>query len=384
LRHRQLVFPDVEAATESDGLRKEVRHFLAQELASNGFIARCDAWLGGHSPDFSRRLGVRGWVGMTIPRRYGGRESGALERFVVAEELLAAGAPVAAHWITDRQVAPMLLKFGTERQKLEFLPAIARGELYFAIGMSEPNSGSDLASIQSSAVRTEGGWLLNGSKVWISHAHRSRFMVTLCRTASRGNDRHAGLSQMIVDLNAPGMIVKPLRIISGEDHFCEIFMNRVFVPDEMLIGELHAGWSQVTSELAFERSGPERFLSTFPLMTELVRAATASGDWSPAAAEVVGRLVAHLHCLRRLSLGVAATIDRGGVPGTEAALVKEMGTRYEREVTDAARRLFEVDSMSTELRARFAEALLHGPGFTLRGGTNEILRGVVARDLVRQ
>jgi acyl-CoA dehydrogenase len=372
-------FPAVELPREAEELRREVRDFVAEELACGAFEPCCDSWLGGHSPAFSRRLGERGWVGMTLPREYGGSARPALDRFVVVEELLAAGAPVAAHWITDRQVGPMLLRYGTEDQRRRFLPGIARGELYFAIGMSEPDSGSDLASIRTSAVREDGGWRVSGSKVWTSHAHHCQFMVTLCRTAPRGEDRHQGLSQLIVDLAAPGVQVRPIRLVTGDEHFCEVALESVRVPDEMVIGEVGQGWRQVTSELAFERSGPERFLSTFPLMEELVGAlGTAPG---PGPAEAVGRLLARLHALRRLSLGVAAAIQAGGVPATEAALVKEMGTRFEREVTEAARLLVDLDAAPAGFRARLAEAILHGPGFTLRGGTNEILRGIVARGL---
>lgn len=376
---RSLSFPAVLLPPEAEELRTEVREFLAEEIAAGGFETECDSWLGGHSPAFSRRLGEHGWVGMTLPREYGGQARPALHRFVVVEELLAAGAPVAAHWITDRQVGPTLLRYGTEAQRRRFLPAIARGELYFAIGMSEPDSGSDLASIRTSAVREEGGWRVTGAKVWTSHANHSHYMVALCRTSPREDDRHQGLSQLIVDLQAPGVEVRPIRLLTGEEHFCEVVLDSVLVPDEMVLGEIGEGWRQVTSELAFERSGPERFLSTFPLLGELVSALASSPG--PAAAEAVGRLVARLHALRRLSLAVAAAIDAGDAPGTEAALVKELGTRFEREVTDAARLLVDPETAPPTYRARLAEAVLHGPGFTLRGGTNEILRGIVARGL---
>lgn len=379
MAYRSLSFPAVELSEESGRLRQEVRDFVAEELESGGFQVGCDSWLGGHSPAFSRRLGERGWIGMTLPRSYGGSERSALDRFVVVEELLAAGAPVAAHWITDRQVGPMLLRYGTEPQRRRFLPGIARGEIYFAIGMSEPDSGSDLASIRSSAVRENGGWRLSGSKVWTSHAHHSHFMITLCRTEPRGADRHHGLSQLVVDLSAEGVEIRPIRLITGAEHFCEVIMDGVSVPDEMVVGALGQGWQQVTSELAYERSGPERILSTFPLFAEMVRALRDAPN--PCAAETVGLLVARLLALRRLSLGVAAAIDAGGVPATEAALVKEMGTRFELCVTEAARHLVDADSAPAAFRARLAEAVLHGPGFTLRGGTNEILRGILARGL---
>jgi acyl-CoA dehydrogenase len=212
---------------------------------------------------------------MTLPRQYRGTDAGALHRFVVTEELLAAGAPVAAHWIADRQSGPALLRFGTEQQRAEILPGIARGELYFAIGMSEPDSGSDLASVRTRASRVDGGWLVNGTKLWTSGAHHAHFMITLVRTAPPAQapaeaDRHAGLSQLIVDLAAPGVQVRPIRLLTGEHHFNEVVLADVFVPDSRLLGRAGDGWHQVTSELAFERSGPERILSTFPLLAAAV------------------------------------------------------------------------------------------------------------------
>ena len=247
-------------------LRAEVRSFLAQEIAAGAFVPHCDAWLSAPDKAFSRRLGERGWLGMTWPRIYGGHERSALERYVVIEELLAAGAPVAVHWIADRQTGPLLLRFGTEEQRQRFLPGMARGEIQFAIGMSEPDSGSDLASVRTTARKVDGGWRLAGTKVWTSGAHLADAMITLVRSEPLGDDRHLGLSQVIVDLKGPGVEIQPIRLLTGEHHFNEVLLRDCFVPDGMVVGNLGEGWKQVTSELAYERSGPERFLSTFPLL----------------------------------------------------------------------------------------------------------------------
>jgi alkylation response protein AidB-like acyl-CoA dehydrogenase len=308
---------------------------------------------------------------MTWPKRYGGHERSALERYVVVEELLAAGAPVAAHWIADRQTGPLLLRYGTEEQRLRFLPGMARGEIKFAIGMSEPDSGSDLASIRTSAGKVEGGWLLNGTKVWTSGAHLADAMITLVRTEPRGDDRHLGLSQVIVDLKGGGVEIRPIRLMTGEHHFNEVVLRDCFVSDGMVVGALGDGWKQVTSELAYERSGPERFLSTFPLLAALSRTSGSAA---------VGRLAAELWSLRRLSLAVAAALQRGEEPATEAALVKDLGTRFEREVTERSRDVHGGEP-AHPLYEHYRRALLEGPGFTLRGGTSEVLRSVVARSL---
>jgi alkylation response protein AidB-like acyl-CoA dehydrogenase len=376
-------FPPAKLPVGVEDLRAEVRAFLSEELAAGTFEPRCDGWFNGYSPEFSRKLGERGWLGMAWPERYGGHERPSLERFVVLEELLAAGAPVASHWIADRQSGPSILRFGTEEQKMRFLPAIARGECFFSIGMSEPESGSDLASVQTSAEQVNGGWLVNGTKIWTGGAHLSHFFIVLCRTSPRSEeDRHAGLSQFIVDLSAPGITVEPIRLVTGEHVFNEVVLDSVFVPDELVLGEIGAGWVQVTSELAHERSGAERFLSTFPLLVELVRVLGEDPDERERIA--VGTLVSRLWTLREMSLSVAVALETGAAPEVEAALVKELGNRFEREVAETARLLVPSEpsfEASDPFESRLAEAISHAPAFTLRGGTSEILRGIVARGL---
>lgn len=264
-----LRFPAVDLPDVARALRAEVREFLHEELAVGSFSPACDSWFSQYSPEFSRKLGECGWLGMTWPERYGGRERSAIERFVVTEELLAAGAPVTAHWIADRQSGPSILRYGTEEQKQKFLPDIARGECFFSIGMSEPESGSDLASVKTYAEPTDEGWRITGNKIWTGGAHRAHYFIILCRTSPESEDRHAGLSQFIVDLSSQGLTVEPIRLLTGEHVFNEVVLEGVEVPESMLLGRLGDGWKQVTSELAYERSGPERFLSTFPLLVEL-------------------------------------------------------------------------------------------------------------------
>ncbi|WP_067487674.1 acyl-CoA dehydrogenase family protein [Actinomadura hibisca] len=370
--------PDLDPGTlppETAALRARVRGFLADEP----FTPRCDCWLTGADPAFSRRLGEQGWLGMTLPARYGGHGRSPLERFVVIEELLAAGAPVGAHWISDRQVGPSILANGTEEQRQEFLPAIARGECFFAIGMSEPDSGSDLASVRTRAERVPGGWRLHGTKVWTSGAHLAHAILVLARSASAGDDRHAGLSQFIVPLPAEGVTVRPILAMTGGHHFNEVVFDGAFVPDAMVLGQIGDGWRQVTAELAYERSGPERLLSTFLLIRLLAERADEAG-----ARNAVGGLLARLWALRQASLGVAGALAQGRTPDLPAALVKDLGTRFEREVVETVRRhtAVEPDPGSADPLARaLAEAVAQTPGFTLRGGTNEILRGIVARGL---
>lgn len=369
---------------DEEALRREVRAFLAAELPPGhrpglGMAAR-------HDPGFSRRLAARGWVGMAIPPEYGGHGRSAVDRFLVTEELLSAGAPIAAHFVADRQTAPTLLHYGTEEQRRFFLPTIAAGECWFSLGMSEPDSGSDLASVRTAATKVEGGWSVSGTKIWTSAAHLNHYFVVLCRTSPVvDGKRHAGLSQLIVDLSAPGVRISPIPYLDGTHHFNEVVLDGVFVPDDRVLGEVGAGWSQVTGELAYERSGPDRWLSTFTVLREFVRE-RAVGEVPDGHAEVVGRLAARYRAIRQLSLSVARSLDAGQAPAVEAALVKEIGTRFEQEVVEVLRAAVEteIDPTSGSLfEDLLAEAVLTSPSFTLRGGTNEILRSVAAKGLAR-
>jgi acyl-CoA dehydrogenase len=376
-----LMPPAVPLPYEVASLRGEVRAFVAGQIRRGAWQPQVDGWLSGWNPQFSKELAARGWVGMAIPEEYGGHGAGALARYVVIEELLAAGAPVAAHWMADRQIAPALLRHGTAAQRAEFLPRIAAGEFFAAVALSEPDTGSDLASVRTRAVPAAGGWQLTGTKIWTSGAHRADAIFVLARSApADAHDRHAGLSQFIVDPEAPGVQVRPIPILTGSRDFNEVVLEDVFVPAGRLLGEPGGGWRQVTSELAYERSGPERFLSTFPLLVALV-GELAAGDTDPTAAAGVGALITRLWTLRQMSVSVAAALEAGEAPALAAALVKDVGTRFESTIAEAARQLCAKPGPGGDFSRLLADAVLHSPAFTLRGGTNEVLRGIVARGL---
>jgi alkylation response protein AidB-like acyl-CoA dehydrogenase len=365
---------------DEETLRTQVRDFLAEALPRGtyrpGLGMNAD-----HSPEFSRKLARRGWVGMAIPPRYGGHGHSAVDRFIVVEELLAAGAPVGAHWVADRQTAPTLLTFGTDAQKERFLPAIAAGECYFSIGMSEPDAGSDLASVRTMATPVPGGWSLAGTKIWTSAAHLNHFFVVLCRTSPLEEDRHHGLSQLIVDLSAPGIKINPIPFLDGSHHFNEVVLDDALVPDDLVLGEVGMGRQQVTSELSFERSGPDRFLSSWQLLETYL---AERGEEAGHAAEAVGRLVARFWTIRQLSLSVARALQEGRSPAVEAAIVKDLGTTFEQEVVAVLQSLIEDDpdpDSSSLFESLLAQAVVVSPSYTIRGGTTEVLRSVAARGL---
>ena len=371
---------------ELAALRARLREFLTADRDEFGWRPSVDAWLSKWDEGFSARLGDAGFLGLTIPPEYGGQGLGHLHRYVVTEELLATGAPVAAHWIADRQVGPGLMSYGTEEQRQRILPRIAAGRYFSAIGMSEPQAGSDLAAAATKATQTDGGWVLSGTKVWTSGAHLSHQIVVLVRTSPLDPQRrHAGFSQFIVPTDSPGIDISPIVLMSGEHHFNEVTFNEVFIDDTNLLGKEGDGWRQVTAELSFERSGPERILSTAPMLTALVRLMAEQPEVDKHATAALGDLLARLISLRQLSVSVARALADGQSPVNEAALVKDLGTRFEQDSVELAADLLSFVTAETSGRAEVATLIeiagLHAPMFTLRGGTNEVLRGMVAKGM---
>lgn len=376
-------FPAPPADTDAViALRAEFRAFLDQQLKDRTPRQRSDNWYG-YDRGFSRAMGQAGYLGMTWPKQYGGHERSAFERAVIVEECLAAGAPVGAHWIADRQSGPSILKFGTEAQKQAFLPRIAAGELSFGIGMSEPDSGSDLAATRTKAVKDGNVYRVTGTKVWTSFAHEADYVILFCRTSGTPADRHLGTSQLLVDLkNTPGLTIKPIIDLAGQHHFNEMHFEDAIVPADMLLGEEGQGWDQVMSELAFERSGPERFLSSIELMVQLIE--VLKGHDSDAAQITVGRVTARLAVLRRLSRSVAGMLQEHQNANLQAAIVKDVGALFEQALPDVARELIdaEPDPRAAGAYASVLANIVHNaPSWSLRGGTREILRGIIARGL---
>ncbi|GAA4404415.1 acyl-CoA dehydrogenase family protein [Quisquiliibacterium transsilvanicum] len=368
---------------EDEALRPAIRAFLDAELPGTSAAQRSRSWMG-YDEEFSRKLARAGFVGMMLPREYGGAARSPFARFVVVEELLARGAPVAAHWIADRQSGPLINRFGTESQRQFYLPRICRGEAFFCIGMSEPDSGSDLASVRTRAVPVDGGWKLNGSKIWTTIAHHAHYMIALVRTSGTPEDRQKGLSQLVIDLKAPGVKVRPICDLAGDEHFNEVHFEDVMLPADALVGAEGAGWAQVNAELAFERSGPERLQSSIVLFDELIAWQRARGAIDAVAAAEIGAIQARLVALRAMCLAVNGKVARGEQPLLEAAVVKDLGTEVEQAIGTIAARLCGADPTDpppASLMAALAYVLQLAPTFSLRGGTREILRGMIARGL---
>lgn len=382
--HSPIQFDQVRLPPEARALRAEVREFLRREIAAGTFDPHATGRDAGYSPEFSRRMGARGWIGMTWPKRYGGRERSFLERYVVTEECRAANAPVLLHFTADRQSGPILLKYAAERLKADILPRVTRGECCFCIGMSEPGSGSDLFAARTRATPAEGGWRVNGTKVWTTGAQHADYMIGLFRTSAptKENRRH-GLTQFLVDMKTPGITVNPIADMIGQRHFNEVVFEDALLPADHVMGAVDLAWQQATSELAYERSGPERFLETIYVLFELVRVLGAQPDTR--GAEGIGRLVAQLHTLRRMSLSVNGMLQAGKEPVLEGSLVKDVGTLWEQALPARARELAAFADASGPGREQFDGLLRYATGIapklTIQGGTTEVLRGIIARGL---
>lgn len=357
-------------------LRQTVRDLTGEWLAAGRYVPRSDCWLRSFDLEFSRALAARGLIGLTWPTAFGGAGLDARSRLAVTEELLRAGAPVAAHWIGDRQIGPAILRYGTPELQRELLPGIISAEYVFCLGMSEPEAGSDLAAVRTTAVKVAGGWRVNGRKTWTSQAHHATHAYLLARTDASGR-KHEGLSEFVVDMASAGVEVSPIWDMSGEHHFNEMLFTDVFVPDGRLIGQAGNGWRQVTEQLSFERGGPERVLSTYPLLREVMQQLRDAGEHRFDAE--LGELVARMSTLRRQCWEIAEAVDNGRAPITEAASLKYLGTTFEVDIIEFVRRtgfgLAQGDAL--------AQAICAAPGFSIRGGSSDVLLSIIAKSEVR-
>jgi alkylation response protein AidB-like acyl-CoA dehydrogenase len=369
--------PAERAHVDLGQLRREVQAFLTDARATGMFTPTVDCWLRGFDPRFSRELSARGWLGVTWPARFGGRDWPNAARFAITEELLRFGAPVTAHWIGDRQIGPSLLRHGTPELQHEFLPKIVASQVTFCLCMSEPGAGSDLAAVATRADPADGGWLVNGTKIWTSYAQHASHGYLLART-SRGEKRHDGLTEFIIDMDWPGITVTPIADMSGGRHFNEVSFSNVFVPAGRVLGEVGNGWRQVTEQLSFERGGPERVLTAYPLLDHAVTQVAAR----PHLQAELGEIVARLRTLRHMTLSLTDALDRGEAPVQQAATLKVVGTEFEQRVVDFAARALDVeaDPHGDGIAGLLADAITASPGFTIRGGATAVLLSILAKE----
>lgn len=374
---------DFRLTAAQENFRQEIRAFLQKELPNRPEIPE-DGWIVGFDRDFSKKLAARGWIGLTWPKEYGGQGRTYLDRVILTEELLRHGAPVAAHWLGDRQMGPSILRYGTPAQKAHFLPGIISGDIVFCIGMSEPGAGSDLAGLQTRAVEDGDDYILNGQKIWTSFAHLADYCYLVART-DPNVPKHKGISEFLVDMKTPGITIKPIVDMTGAHHFNEVFFDQVRIPKTALVGEKDRGWYQIASQLDYERSGIERLMSNYTLfeaIQEYVRESSLQRS------EIVRHRLAQLYIEftmgRLLVYRVAWLLTRGVIPNAESAATKAYCTEFEQRLAQAASEFLGgygqllPGSPHARLAGRVARAYLYSPAYTIQGGTSTILRNIMA------
>lgn len=380
---------DFRFTAEQDKFRQEIRDYLDGEIKKGGFTPVDDCWVDAYSREFSLKIGAQGWIGMTWPKEYGGQGRNYLDRLILTEELLRYGAPVAGHWVADRQIGPSIIHYGNETQKRDILPHIIKGELVFALGMSEPQAGSDLASLQTKAVEQGDNYVIDGQKVWTSGAHISDYVYLVART-DPNVAKHKGISEFLMDLKLPGVTIRPIINMLGDHHFNEVFFDSVKVPKTMLIGEKNRGWYQIAAQLDYERSGLERLMSNYRLFHDLVAFIRERHEQKrdPPRYDVVKSKIAELQLEfdvgRLLTYRVASVLSEGKTPNYEAALAKDYCTMYMQRVADGVTSILGLygqvmpGSKVEHLGGRAARGYIFSRAYTLAGGTNEVLKSIVA------
>ena len=360
---------DFSMRPEWEALRARARAVAEQGVADHGRWN--DSWINGHSPEFSKVLAAEGFIGMTWPAAVGGGGRPGIERIVMAEEMISAGAPIAASWFADRQMGPAVYTFGTDAQKAEFLPPMLSGEASWCIGMSEPDAGSDLASLKTSAVRDGAGYVVNGQKIWTSGAASADYCYVICRT-SRSGPPHRGLSELVVPMGLDGIEVRPVRDMVGNSHFCEVFFSDVRVPAGNLVGAEGGAFKQTMVQLGYERGGIDRLVSNRPLYELALEHADLADPRTRqeiAAIETgyrLGRLMVYRGAL-------------GQGPAGFSAATKAFCTEHEQRVAQFAARVLGPAALVGD---RVPAAVCYAPGYTIQGGTSNIMRNIVGERLL--
>ena len=374
---------------EQQRLRHEVRTFLEEELQQGLWKPQCDAWIQGFDPDFTRRVARKGWLGLMWPAEYGGQDRGYVDRLIVTEEMLRFGAPAACHWFADRQIGGSILQYGTDAQKNDLLPRIARGEVFVGLGMSEPEAGSDLASLKTRAEELEDCFLVNGQKTWTSGGSYINYIDLFARTDFDA-PKHKGISEFLVPMDLPGISRIPMIDITGTEAWNDIFFDNVRVPKDSLIGERGKGFYHVVEELAYERGGMERLMGNYPLYESLMRFVRQTYHQGvplidiPGVRTQVADLEIEFEVGRLLMYRAAAVMDEGRPPTIEAAISKVYGTTFEQRLASAAMEMLGAygqlweGSTQAVVDGLAAHSYLASRGYSLQAGSTEVLKNVIA------
>ena len=368
---------DFDWSPELLALAEEAREVGLQ--AAEGRWFHEDSWIAQTDRAFAKELASRGWLGMTWPSEWGGGGRSPLERFVVFEELITAGAPIAGSWFADRQMGPTLLQYGTDEQRERWLPGIIAGESMWCIGMSEPDAGSDVASLRTNAVLEGDEWVVNGQKIWNSGGALAEWCYLVARTDPDA-PKHKGLSEFIVDMSSPGITIKPIRDMTDDEHFCEIYFDDVRVPAGHLVGELNGSFGQLMRQMEHERGGIDRLVSNKRLFQDCVEHLRATGRLDD---PLVRQEIAAIETGYRIGRLLVLRETLQQAPRGFSAATKTFGTEFEIRVAEFCGRALGAGATLADpagehqLRRRVARNICYAPGYTIMGGTTQILRNIL-------
>ena len=380
---------DFSFTKEQERLRQEVRDFLETKVTDGEFQVKSNGWVESHSQKFSKDMSRKGWIGMTWPKEYGGHNQSYIDRAIVMEEMLTYQAPIGFHFLADRQVGPAIIHFGNDEQKKTYLPKIINADISIAIGLSEPNAGSDLVSVKTTAMEQGDFYIINGQKVWTTGGHRADYIWCLVRTDLNA-PKHKALSEFIVDVKTPGITVRPIINMAGVHSFNEIFFEDVKVPKENLVGPKNRGFYQLMAQVDYERAGLERLMQNYPLFKNLVEYAKKEKrngnplSKDPFIRNKLAELEVEYQVGRLFCYQVAWTLSQGRIPNYEAALCKAFCTQFEQRLSDAATRVLGLygqlmpGSKYAPMDGDAADSYLWSVSYTIQGGTLEVLKNIVA------
>ncbi|MCH8950011.1 MAG: acyl-CoA dehydrogenase [Chloroflexi bacterium] len=375
---------------EQEALRGEIRTFLKEKLPPD--------WIGAENAideeafefgrEFLKQLAPKKWIAPAWPVEYGGLGLSLWEQVVFSEEMAYHRAPV-INLPAVGYLGPTIMMYGSDEQKKQHLGGITSGEVQWCQGYSEPESGSDLASLQTRAVQDGDDFVINGQKIWTSQAHYADWIFLLARTDPDA-PKHKGISYFLLDMKSPGVTVRPLINMAGNSSFNEIFFENVRVPRSGLLGELNRGWYLATTTLDFERSSVSGFAASRRALDDLVAFANETEiDGKPIMEMPLIRhkladLWLELNILRYLSYRVVSLQDSGQVPNYESSIVKVFNSEYSQRLANAGLHILglhgqlQQDSPYARMHGRFERSYVASVGATIAAGTSEILRTIIA------
>ncbi len=386
---------DFRFTEDEEAFRREVRQWLKQEIPQRWIELDPGIWEETEESwalarEFQRKLGQKGWLAPACPREYGGLELSHMKRLVLAEELAYSRAPVGIEVeVTVNWVAPSIMLFGTEEQKKGYITRVARGDIIFCLGYSEPNAGSDLASLQTRAVEVGDEYVINGQKTWCSYGHLADYCWLAARTDPDAS-KHKGISMFIVDMNTPGITVRPLINILNRHSFNEVFFDDVRIPRENLVGQKNNGWYQLMIALDFERSSIGYAAMNQRIIEELVKyakEATRNGEPlanDPLIRNELAQVAVENEVARMMAYRIAWMFSKGLHPSYESSMSMILASEVIRHTANTGMRILghygelDRDSKWAVMNARLGRMCLSSLSIGVGGGSNEIQRNIIA------